>query len=58
MGEKMCEIGRNNRCGSCPFCYNDEYCLIEEDYIEDYKKVIELEVNYERIKINRVYKEQ
>lgn len=54
----MCEIGRNNGCGSCPFCYNDEYCLIEEDYIEDYKKVIELEVNYERIKINGVYKEQ
>lgn len=38
----MCDV-KNNDCKHCKFLYNDEYCLLCEEYIEDnacYKEMI------------------
>ena len=29
----MCN--RRNQCRFCRFCYNDDYCLVRDDYIDE-----------------------
>lgn len=52
----MCEGKFYGECLSCPYFYNSELCLIEDDYIED-KFSVELRSFDSGIKIDRIYKE-
>lgn len=52
----MCDIGINKGCKDCPYLYNEEFCLIEEDYIEE-DEIREKRLNKYAIKINGIYKE-
>lgn len=52
----MCEGRLDKKCSKCPYFYNSEFCLLEDDYIdEDNYKIIEVRSNNETIKISRVY---
>lgn len=53
----MCEGRLDRKCSKCPYFYNSEFCLLEDDYIdEDNYKIIEVRSNNnETIKISRVY---
>lgn len=54
----MCERRLSLGCNNCPYYYNDEFCILEDDYLED-NNIIELEKdNNETIKINRIHKKQ
>ena len=52
----MCEVGINKGCKNCPYLYNEEFCLMEDTYIDNNREVIEMEIENETIKINRVHK--
>lgn len=52
----MCEVGINKGCNKCPYFYNEEFCILEDDYIDNDNQIIEMRFDDEELKINRIYK--
>lgn len=53
----VCENGKRGRCINCPYCYNHELCLVEDDYVDVDSKIIGMGYQDETVEIIRFYKE-
>lgn len=53
----VCENGKRGGCINCPYCYNHELCLVEDNYVDIDSKIIGMEYEDDTIKIVRFHKE-
>lgn len=52
----MCNDKYRKNCSNCPFLYNDEYCLVDEDYMDVWSSRYKEVRKYIGISIDTIYK--